>query len=117
MGDVVDATKKSVAAADHLEHEGKDAGAIAALIAAARKIDDWDVLLNDYFEHREMNPDEKPEKPPAQDNSTLGTYLKFCESLGLTPASRGSLGKPAVPKVENELEDFITRKKAGAAGR
>jgi hypothetical protein len=116
MGDVVDATEKSLAASDHLDREGKDAGAIAALLAAARKIDDWDRVLESYFEQLEMDPESKV-RPPSVDNATLPTYLKFCESLGLTPASRGSLGKPAVPKVENELEDFINRKKAGKAGR
>lgn len=116
MGDVVDATEKSIAAAAHLDLDGKDAGAVSALLAAARKIDDWDRVLDGYFEQLEMDPESKV-RPPSVDNATLPTYLKFCEALGLTPASRGSLTKPAVPKVENELEDFINRKKAGKAGR
>lgn len=105
MTTVVEATELSVKAAIHLEYDGRDAGAIAALLAAARKIDDWDRVLDNYFEQLEVEPDSKA-KPPAQDNATLGTYLKYCESLGLTPSSRGSLVAAPAPKVENELERF-----------
>ena len=109
MGNVVEATAKSVAAADHLDREGKDAGAIAALLAAARKIDDWDRVVDNYFELVEIDPD-AAKRPPAMDNSTLGTYLKYCESLGLTPAGRGELtaGRKSGPAPKNELTDFLS---------
>ena len=108
MGNVVEATGVSVAAADHLDREGKDAGAIAALLAAARKIDDWDQVLDAYFEQLEMDPESAPAKPPAMDNTTLGTFLKYLESLGLTPGGRGELaaGKKPGPAPRDELAAF-----------
>lgn len=114
MGDVVDATEKSIDAATHLDRDGKDAGAIAALLATARKIDDWDTLVDHIMEQIEMDPESKI-RPPATDNVSLPTYLKYCESLGLTPSGRGELAKPGAavqkPKVKNDLEDF--RKRSG----
>lgn len=63
------ATEASISAALHLADE--DAGAVEALRTLARRIDE----VGERF-----------------DNVTLPTYLKFCESLGLTPAGRKSLG-------------------------
>ena len=73
---VTDATEVSLAAASHLTEA--DAGAVATLRALADRIDQGD----------------------ARDNVSIPTYLKFCEALGLTPASRmarsSQTPKPAV---------------------
>ena len=69
MGDaesLIDATERSIRAATHLTD--LDAGAVAALRALAVRVGTAD---------------------PEKDNVTLPTYLKFCEALRLTPASRG----------------------------
>ena len=107
MGNVVEATGVSVAAADHLDREGKDAGAIAALLALARKIDDYDAVIDHIMEQIEMDPESKI-RPPASDNVSLPTYLKYCESLGLTPGGRGELasGKKSGPAPKDELAEF-----------
>jgi hypothetical protein len=107
MGAVVDATGVSVAAAGHLDREGKDAGAIAALLALARKIDDYDTVIDHIMEQIEMDPESKI-RPPASDNVSLPTYLKYCESLGLTPGGRGELaaGKKLAAAPKDELAQF-----------
>lgn len=107
MGSVVDATNASVAAASHLDVDGKDAGAIAALLAVARKIDDLDTIIDAVMETIEREPESNVKMPPA-DNVSLPTYLKYCEALGLTPSSRGLLGKmPAETQAaETDLERF-----------
>lgn len=66
----VDATETALEAATHLTD--MDAGAVAALRRLAHLVD---------------NP------VVANDNVTIPTYLKFCESLGLTPAGRLRLGE------------------------
>ena len=109
MGAVVGATVISVAAADHLDREGKDAGAIAALLALAHKIDDSDTILDYILEQIERDPESKV-RPPASDNVSLPTYLKYCESLGLTPGGRGELasGRKSGPAPKDELTDFLS---------
>jgi len=105
MGDVVDATLKSVAAAGHLDADGKDAGAIAALLALARKIDDYDTVIGHIMEQIEMDP-ESNVRPPASDNVSLPTYLKYCESLGLTPGGRGELSASKKPGAAGPPDDL-----------
>ncbi len=63
---VVEATEQALAAAGHLDD--RDAGAVATLRRLAGLID----VIGER---------------PA-DNVTIPTYLKFCESLGLTPTGR-----------------------------
>ena len=64
--DIIAATELSIKAAAHLTD--LDAGAVAALRALAVRLGTTD---------------------PEKDNVTLPTYLKYCEALKLTPASRG----------------------------
>lgn len=85
MGDVVDATEEAIGAAKHLTPQ--DSGVVAALRALARKIDAQD----DYFEALLEDAESRNGKPPSVDNVSLPTYLKYSESLGLTPAGRERL--------------------------
>lgn len=109
IGDVVDATEVSIGAATHLDVKGKDAGAIAALLTLAHKVDNYDTVLDAILDQIAMDPESKI-RPPATDNVSLPTYLKYSESLGLTPGGRGELsttakpggaGPPAVPSFRN----------------
>lgn len=54
------------------------------------------------------------------DNVTLPTFLKYCQSLGLTLDAPAKVGRPAKPKVESkpearksdkvvQMEDFMKR--------
>jgi hypothetical protein len=88
VGAVLEATEQSLEAATHLTD--MDAGAVQALRALAKVIDAMS-----------GEPDETGEVREAKfDNVTIPTYLKYCESLGLTPAGRDrlSLKKDEVPK-------------------
>ena len=108
MGAVVEGSTIAVAAAAHLDRNGKDAGAIAALLALAHKIDDYDTILDAILEQIEQDPESKI-RPPASDNVSLPTYLKYCESLGLTPGGRGDLvpGKKSAAAAVDPLSAFL----------
>lgn len=86
---VLDATDKAIAAASHLTD--MDAGAVEALRTLAMRIDTDDDLREAYLEARGADA-----KPLQLDNVSIPTYLKYCESLGLTPAGRE--GKARAPK-------------------
>lgn len=75
---VVAETARSVKAATHLTD--MDAGAVAVLLQMAKSVD---YLL----EHDGLTPDGK------LDNVSIPTYLRYCESLGLTPAGRVKLSE------------------------
>jgi len=85
MGEVEEATEASIKAATHLT--SADLGAVQALRMLARKIDTEDELRGLALDYAA----EHKQKPPSVDNVSVPTYLKFCESLGLTPAGRGRL--------------------------
>lgn len=92
---VVEATEYALHNADHLTPA--DAGAVQALRALALKIDAQD----DYFRALTEHAHEVGGRPPSVDNVSLPTYLKFSESLGLTPSGRGKTGRgTAAPAPE-----------------
>ena len=84
MGDVQDGLERSISAATHLT--SLDDGAVAALRALASKIDNWDAVVDAAMEQAE---DGKKLPVPLHDNVSIPTFLKYCEALKLTPASRG----------------------------
>lgn len=94
MGDVRAAFDEAVAAASHLTK--MDAGAVAAARALADKIDAWDVIVQWALD--DAGDDGRP-SVPANDNVALPTFLKYAESLGLTPAGRL---KAVAPKKEED---------------
>ena len=79
---VLDATVAAIKAAAHLGP--MDAGAVETIKALALKIDAQD----EYMEALADDAADRNLRPPSQDNVSIPTYLKFCESLGLTPAGR-----------------------------
>lgn len=85
MGDVESATEAAIKAATHLTD--LDRGAIECLRTLARKIDTESDLRDLALNYASKNN----QKPPPVDNVSVPTYLKFCESLGLTPAGRARL--------------------------
>lgn len=74
---IVDETKASIKAATHLTPA--DRGAIEALLALA-----------EAFDYLCENDGCSPKG--SLDNVTGPTYLRYCESLGLTPGGRAKLG-------------------------
>ena len=79
------ATEDAVNAAEHLTK--MDAGAVAALLKLADQID--------YLYEHGTSEDGK------FDNVSVPTYLRYCESLGLTPAGRGKAVRPAATAKNN----------------
>ena len=93
MGDVREALDEAIVAATHLTT--MDLGAVAAACALADKIDAWDLIVDWAEEDLAGNP--RPgARPavPANDNTSIPTFLRYCDALGLTPAGRMSLGAP-----------------------
>jgi hypothetical protein len=90
MTDLVEATERAISAAVHLT--AQDDGAVEALRALARKIDAWDQIVEYALDDLagESRDGARP-KVPQNDNVSISAYLKFCESLGLTPAGREKL--------------------------
>lgn len=75
----MEATEASLEAATHLTE--MDAGAVQALRVLAAKIDQ---MMSETIESMD-------DLKAKFDNVTIPTYLKYCESLGLTPAGREKL--------------------------
>lgn len=91
MGDVEDATEATLKAASHLTD--LDLGAVEALRVLARKIDTDDALRQAYLDDSDARQLDR--RPLQLDNVSIPTYLKFCESLGLTPSGRSK--QPVAP--------------------
>lgn len=72
---VTEATETAIKAATHLDD--RDAGAVQMLRALA--------VAADAIDENGLNPAGK------LDNVTIPTYLRYAESLGLTPAGRARL--------------------------
>lgn len=85
---VLDALNEAITAANHLDPQ-VDSAAIEAARALARKIDAWDVIAQWAIEDA-ASTESRP-SVPQNDNVSLSAFLKYCESLGLTPAGRGKL--------------------------
>jgi hypothetical protein len=111
MGALVDATEAAITAASHLTDADK--GAVEALRVLAVKIDEqesrWEYAMR-YAETHEA-------RPPATDNVSLPTYLKYAEALGLTPAGRTKLGEKKPEAAGGKLallrDQAQTKRKAG----
>jgi len=103
--DLVSATEAAFAAATHLT--AADEGAKAALLALARKIDAWDVVVEWAFE----DAGEREGRPtiPANDNVSISAYLKGCEQLGLTPSGRAALSRAKPAGAEEPAKSKLAR--------
>lgn len=95
MESIVDATESAIKAATHLTV--MDQGAVETLRFLARKIDTESTLRELALDYAAKNE----QKPPSVDNVSIPTYLKFCESLGLTPAGRARLDMKKEPTGGN----------------
>lgn len=103
---VFDASISAIDASPHVDRNGGDAGAVEALLALAKKIDAWDDIVD-----LAMDQAEEGRRPtvPAHDNTSLPTFLKYCEALGLTPATRKAL--VAEVKAEGDAVDELKKRR------
>ena len=81
---VLGALNRSIMTATHLEP--KHAGAVAAARALAAKIDAWDTIVQWAIEdaHEAEARGARP-AVPANDNTSLPSFLKYLEALQLVP--------------------------------
>lgn len=79
---VLDALNAAVAGASHLGE--LDEPSVEAARALALKID----MATDYFEALADYAEDVGGRPPSSDNVSLPTFLKYMDSLGLTPTGR-----------------------------
>src|SRR5690625_142163 len=108
---ILEAFNKAVEEASHIKNQ--DAGAVEAARALARKIDAWDQIVEWANEDAAENG-WRP-KVPANDNTSLGSFLKYCDALGLTPAGRKNLelGQGVGVNPIDELKRKRRQKNAG----
>lgn len=110
--DITKATRESLSAADHLTD--MDKGAVETLIALAIKLDMQDA----EFESLKLIALQAGSRPPAEDHSLFVTYLKYAESLGLTPAGRENLGKRKAPEgTDRRMATLTALRNDSRAGR
>lgn len=107
------ACEAALRAADHVDAEGADAGTVAALLALARKIDAWDQIVEWATEEA---PEGRRPTVPQHDNTSLPTFLRYCEALGLTPGSRRALTGDKAVEVDPVDELKKRREAKRAAG-
>lgn len=110
---VYEATEASVAAAVSAGalDPALSAGPVAAVLALARKIDGWDDVVQAAMEDRE---DGAKLPIPLHDNTSIPTYLKYCEALQLTPSKVPA--RPAAEKVDPIDELKAKRGRRAQAG-
>lgn len=103
---VHEATLMAIAAAPYVDRVGADAGTVEAMLALAKKIDAWDEIVE-----LAMDQTEEGRKPtvPVHDNTSLPTFLRYCEALGLTPATRKALA--AEVKAEGDAVDELKKRR------
>lgn len=103
---VFEAAVTAIGASPHVERSGADAGAVEALLALAKKIDAWDLIVD-----LAMDQTGEGRKPtvPQHDNTSLPTFLRYCEALGLTPATRKAL--VAEVKAEGDAVDELKKRR------
>lgn len=115
MTDLVEATEAAIAAATHLTP--MDEGSLEAMRALARKIDAWDTIVDWAFEDA-AESGSRP-KVPQNDNVSISAYLKYAESLGLTPFGRAKLVEAKKPEASggklNDLQKQAAKRRRPSA--
>lgn len=104
---VSDALEQSLAAASHLTE--RDAGAVAAARALAAKIDAWDEIVQWALD----DAAEAGRKPtvPANDNTSLPTFLKYLEALQMVPPAEKA--KPGPASTASPSQQALTEMRKG----
>lgn len=109
---VYEATEASVAAAvsSGALDAALSAGPVAAVLALARKIDGWDAVVEAAMEGRE---DGAKLPIPIHDNTSIPTYLRYCEALHLTPSKMSAKPAAEVDPIDELKKKRASRSKAG----
>ncbi|WHP18825.1 hypothetical protein [Cellulomonas sp. ES6] len=100
--------ERALAAATHLTD--RDAAAIAAARALAHRIDVWDVIVQWAMEDA-ADTGSRP-KVPANDNTSLPTYLKYLDALQLVPPA-AEKAKPGPASSASPSQQALTEMRRG----
>ena len=83
-------------------------GTIAAARALADKIDQWDVIVQWAVEDKEALGLQRP-AVPQNDNTSLPTFLKYMDALGLTVAADRAETKVATAAAKVKGERSVSK--------
>lgn len=120
---LLEETDKAIAAAPHLL-DPRYAGSLQALRMLAGKADQWHKIVEYAIEDIEGADGRRRPAVPQNDNTTLASYAKLSEQLGLTPIGRktldgvgGANGGAASPAGKTDgAEEAGTSGKTGKLG-
>ncbi|WP_461371885.1 terminase small subunit [Candidatus Darwinibacter acetoxidans] len=83
-------------------------GTIAAARALADKIDQWDVIVQWAVEDKEALGLQRP-VVPQNDNTSLPTFLKYMDALGLTVAADRAETKVATAAAKAKGKQSVSK--------
>lgn len=83
-------------------------GTIAAARALADKIDQWDVIVQWAVEDKEALGLQRP-AVPQNDNTSLPTFLKYMDALGLTVAADRAETKVATAAAKVKGKQSVSK--------
>ncbi|WP_282946972.1 terminase small subunit [Cellulomonas endometrii] len=107
---LLDALEEAVADAKHLTV--RDAAAIEAARALARKIDAWDVIVEWAID--DANQNEGRPQVPTNDNVSLPSFLKYLDALQLVPPA-AEKAKPGPASTASSSQQALTEMRKGLA--
>ncbi len=107
---LLDALNRSLRNVKHLR--ARDAAAVAAARALAAKIDAWDEIVQWAVEDQSESGAARP-AVPANDNVSLGSFLKYLDALQLLPPVAPVEKGSARPKPKDQLQAMRERLQAG----
>lgn len=97
---VAEALERSIRNAKHLRM--RDAAAVAAARALARKIDAWDVIVEWAIDDAAQGKSRPA--VPANDNVSIASFLKYLDQLGLLPPDQMPAPAAGARPPANEIE-------------
>jgi len=100
------ALERSITAATHLTE--RDAAAVAAARALAARIDAWHVIVK--WAQEDAGSTSRP-KVPAQDNVSLGSFLKYLDALQLVPPAEKA--KPGPVSTASQSQQALNEMRRG----
>jgi len=101
-----DETVVALKAATHLADD-RFRGSKAALLALARKIDAWDIIVRYAIEDRDAEAKGGRPTVPQNDNVSISAYAKLSEQMGLTPTGQKALEQ--MPRTGIKPEKATTK--------
>lgn len=106
---VAEALEQAIRNAPHLTE--RDAAGVAAARALAEKIDAWDVIVGWALDDLAGGETSGRPKVPQNDNTSLPTFLKYLEALGLVPPAAKE--KPGPASTASDAQRALNAMRSG----